>query len=75
MYIHIYRAKLTVGRGVSLRVPTAVARVRAPVRSNGICGGQSGTGTGFLRVLRFSLPIIPPTDPFIRGSTELCSVA
>jgi hypothetical protein len=29
-----------------------------------ICGGQSGTGVGFLRVLRFPLPIlIPPTAP------------
>jgi hypothetical protein len=28
------------------------------------CGGQNGTGTGFLRILRFPLPIlIPPTDP------------
>jgi hypothetical protein len=29
--------------------------------SCGICGGQSGAGAGFLRVLRFPLPIfIPP---------------
>jgi hypothetical protein len=28
------------------------------------CGGQSGTGVGFLRVLRFPLPIfIPPIAP------------
>jgi hypothetical protein len=26
-----------------------------------ICGGQSGTGAGFLRVLRFPLPSIPST--------------
>jgi hypothetical protein len=37
-----------------------------------ICGGQSGTGAGFLRVLRFPLPVsIPPTAPhssyIIRG--------
>jgi hypothetical protein len=28
-----------------------------------VCGGQSGTGAGFLRVLRFPLPIIPPISP------------
>jgi hypothetical protein len=33
--------------------PLRPARVRVQVRSCGICGGQSGTGAGFLRVLRF----------------------
>jgi hypothetical protein len=29
-----------------------------------VCGGQSGIGAGFLRVLRFPLPIfIPPIAP------------
>jgi hypothetical protein len=43
------------------RLPTTAARVRARVRSCGICGGQSGTGASFLIVLRFPLPIrIPP---------------
>jgi hypothetical protein len=29
----------------------------------GICGGQNGTEAGFLRVLLFTLPLIPPTAP------------
>jgi hypothetical protein len=29
----------------------------------GVCGRQSGTGAGFLRVLRFPLPIISPISP------------
>jgi hypothetical protein len=52
-----------IAQAVSRRHPTAAARVRAHVRSCGICG-QCGTGAGFLRVLRFPLPIlIPPTAP------------
>jgi hypothetical protein len=53
-----------IAQAVSRWLPTAVARVRARVWSCGICGGQSGTGAGLLRVLRFPLPIfIPPIAP------------
>jgi hypothetical protein len=42
----------------------AATRVRSRVWSSRICGGQSGAGAGFPRVLRFPLPIfIPPIAP------------
>jgi hypothetical protein len=43
-------------------LPTAAAPVRVRAAC-GICGGQSGTGAGFLRVFRIPLPIIPPISP------------
>jgi hypothetical protein len=56
--------RLAIAQAVSSWLPTAAARVRARVRSCGICGGQSGAGAGFLRVHRFPLPIfIPPIAP------------
>jgi hypothetical protein len=71
------RTYIPEGRGiaqaVSRRLPTAAVRVRAHVKSCGICGEQSGTEAGFLRVLRFPLPIfIPPiashsSSSIIRG--------
>jgi hypothetical protein len=49
---------------VSRWLPTAAARIRSRVLYSGICGGQSGAGASFLRVLRFPLPIvIPPNSP------------
>jgi hypothetical protein len=53
-----------IAQAVSRRLPTAAARDRAQVRSCGICGGRSGTGACFLRVLRSPMTIlIPPTAP------------
>jgi hypothetical protein len=49
-------------QAVSRWLPTAAARVRIRA-AYGFCGGQSGTEAGFLRVLRFPLPIIPPISP------------
>jgi hypothetical protein len=46
-----------VAQAVSRWLLTAAARVRVRAAC-GICGGQSCTGAGFLRVLRFPLPII-----------------
>jgi hypothetical protein len=48
-------------QAVSRRLPTAAARVRAQIRSCGICGEQSDTEAGFLPVLRFPLPILIPS--------------
>jgi hypothetical protein len=53
-----------IAQAVSRWLTTAAARVRARVWSSGICGGQDGAGAGYLRVLRFPLPIfIPPITP------------
>jgi hypothetical protein len=52
-----------IAQEVSGWLPTAAARIW----SCGICGGQSGAEAGFLRVLRFPLPIfilpIAPQSP------------
>jgi hypothetical protein len=57
---------LVFGRAVAQAVrhwlPTAVVRVRVRAAC-WVCGGQSGTGAGFLRVLQFPLPIIQPISP------------
>jgi hypothetical protein len=47
------RVGRAIAQTVSRRLPTAAARVRAQVKSCGICGGQNDTGTGFLQVLTF----------------------
>jgi hypothetical protein len=60
----LYVVGRAITHAVSRWLPTAAARVRARGWSYGICGGQSGAGVGFLRVLRFPLPIfIPPIAP------------
>jgi hypothetical protein len=55
-----------IAEAVSRWLPTAAARVRARVWQVVFCGGQSGAGAGFLRILWFPLPksFIPPTSPF-----------
>jgi hypothetical protein len=56
----IWRSGRGIAQAVSRWLLTAAARVRARVWSCGICGGQSGAGTGFRRVLRPPLPIFIP---------------
>jgi hypothetical protein len=51
-----------VAKAASRRLPTAMDRVRATVKSCGIYDGQSGTGAGFLRLLRIPLPLIQCTN-------------
>jgi hypothetical protein len=51
-----------VAQAVSRWLPNAEARVRVRAAC-GVCGGQSGTEAGILRVLQFPLPIIPPIAP------------
>jgi hypothetical protein len=66
--------QLSIGRAiaqaVNRRLPNAEARVRDQVKSCEICGGQSDTGAGSLRMLRFPLPVlIPPTAPLSSSSS------
>jgi hypothetical protein len=49
-------------QAVSGWLPTAVAWV-CVWTACGVCGGQSGTGAGFLQVVWFPLPIIPSISP------------
>jgi hypothetical protein len=63
-YVTLSTVGSALAQAVIRRLPTAATRVRAQVGSCAICDGQSGAGAGFLRVLRFPLPIlIPPTAP------------
>jgi hypothetical protein len=61
------QAGRAVAQAVSLGLPTAAARVRFLVAC-GVCVGQSGSEAGFLRVLRFTLPIIPSITPSSPGA-------
>jgi prophage antirepressor-like protein len=61
IYLLVLHNRRAVAQAVSRWLPTA-ARVRVRAACD-VCGRQSGTGTGFLRVFRFPLPIIPPVSP------------
>jgi hypothetical protein len=55
-----------IAQAVSRWLPTGGPGFEPGSAHVGFCGGQSGAGAGFLRVLRFPLPIsIPPIAPKI----------
>jgi hypothetical protein len=62
LIVRMGEGRATAQTVISRRLPNVAARVRSQVSSCGICGGQSGIGTSFLRVLRFPLPIIIPLN-------------
>jgi hypothetical protein len=51
-----------VAQAISRSLPNAVAQVRVRAAC-GVCCGQSSVGAGFLQILWFPLPIIPPISP------------
>jgi hypothetical protein len=57
-----YKIGHAVAQAVSRWLPTVAVRVHIRA-AHGVCGGQSGTGADFLRVLQFPLPIISPISP------------
>jgi hypothetical protein len=56
-----------IAEAVSCWLPTTAARVQSRVSSSGICDEQSGARAGFLQVLRFPLPFIPPNSPSLQS--------
>jgi hypothetical protein len=55
--------RLAQGHSVAQAVSHWLLIIVARVTSFSICCGQSGTGAGFYRVLRFPLPVIPLISP------------
>jgi hypothetical protein len=59
----------TIAQAVRCWLTTSAVQLLGRVRSCGICGEQSCIGAGFLRVLRFPLPLMSPTAPHSASSS------
>jgi hypothetical protein len=64
-----------IAQAVSRWLPIAVARVQSWVWSSGICGGQSGTGAGFLQVQYFGFPCQSSFPQLLHNHSRLSSGA
>jgi hypothetical protein len=62
--LHILISQKASYETIPYTVSISDEEVKSFMRISGICGGQSGAEEGFLRVLRFPLPVfIPPNFP------------
>jgi hypothetical protein len=78
LFLHYYSKTRghTMVQAVSGWPITVEAHVRTRVAPSGICGGQSGAGTGFFRVLRFSpVCIISLRSTLIYDGLIRCAIA
>jgi hypothetical protein len=63
VYLHLFLTCI-LGRAIVQAVSRRhLARVRFQSMSCEICDGQNGNKAGFLRVIRFPLPILIPQNP------------
>jgi hypothetical protein len=64
-------------QAVSRRLPTTVARVRAQVKSCGICCGQSSAEVGFLQGRAITQAVsrrLPTTGARVRAQVKSCGI-
>jgi hypothetical protein len=69
-YLVITRIR-AIAQAISRWLPNSASRVRAKVRTCGVCGGQSNTGAGFLRVFRPPLQILIQPTPILSSASNI----